>query len=250
VTIIVLQTGDPVASVSQTGRQFADFIRDSAGDAWSGAWQVHDLRVNDALPPLDGASAFVITGSPSSVTERAAWMLRAEEYVRAIVAAEVPLLGICFGHQLIGQALDGHVAKNPRGRELGTVAVERGAATDGEALFLGLPRVFDANASHVDSVVRLPRDARILASSALEPNAAFAVGDHAWGVQFHPEFDADIVRGYVRARADRMREEGLDPEAALSRATDALHGREVLRNFVRACVLDTKRAAKRSAAAP
>jgi GMP synthase (glutamine-hydrolysing) len=96
----------------------------------------------------------------------------------------------------------------------------------------------------------LPRDARILASSALEPNAAFAVGDHAWGVQFHPEFDADIVRGYVRARADRMREEGLDPEAALSRATDALHGREVLRNFVRACVLDTKRAAKRSAAAP
>jgi GMP synthase (glutamine-hydrolysing) len=243
VTLLILQTGDPVASVAEHRGGFVDFIRKSTGDAWSGKWDTHDVRTSDALPRLEGIDAFVITGSPSSVTERAPWMLRAEEYVRAIVAAKVPLLGICFGHQLLGEALGGHVARNPRGRELGTVAVERGPATDAEVLFTGLPRVFDANASHIDSVVRLPGEARVLASTALEPNAAFAIGERAWGVQFHPEFDGDIVRGYVCARADRMKEEGLDPDAALARANDATHGREVLRNFARACALGSKRAA-------
>jgi GMP synthase (glutamine-hydrolysing) len=243
VKLLVLQAGDPVVSVSESRGGFADFIRESTGDAWPGEWGVHDVRTSDALPPLEGVDAFVMTGSPSSVTERAPWMLRAEQYVRAIVAAKVPFLGICFGHQILGQALGGHVAKNPRGRELGTVAVERGAATDTEALFVGVPRGFDANASHVDSVVRLPGDGRVLASTALDPNAAFAIGERVWGVQFHPEFDGDIVRGYVCARADRMREEGLDPDAALARANDATHGREVLRNFARACALGSKRAA-------
>jgi GMP synthase (glutamine-hydrolysing) len=64
-----------------------------------------------------------------------------------------------------------------------------------------------------------------------------------WGVQFHPEFDGDIVRSYVRARADRMTEEGLDPDATYAGVRDATHGREVLRNFVRECVVGSKRAA-------
>ncbi len=241
--IIIVQTGDPVAPVAEKRGGFADFIRESAGEVWFGTWMVHDVRAKEPFPALEGASAFVITGSASSVTERAPWMLYAEGYVRAIVAAKIPLLGICFGHQLMGQALGGHVAKNPRGRELGTVAVERDPESDREALFAGLPRVFDANASHVDSVVRLPREARLLASTALEPNAAFAIGEHAWGVQFHPEFDADIVRGYVRARATQMAEEGLDSHAALSCAHDAIDGREVLRNFVRACAAGSNRGA-------
>jgi GMP synthase (glutamine-hydrolysing) len=243
VALFILQTGDPVASVAQSRGEFADFIRESTGEAWPGKWETHDVRTSDALPAIAGVGGFVITGSPSSVTERAPWMLRAEEYVRAIVAEKVPLLGICFGHQLLGQALGGHVAKNPRGRELGTVVVERRPATDVEVIFTGLPRIFDANASHIDSVVRLPSDARVLASTALEPNASFAIGEHAWGVQFHPEFDGDIVRGYVHARADRMREEGLDPAAAHARANDATYGREVLRNFARECALRSRRAA-------
>ena len=242
-TILILQTGDPVASVSQQRGGFADFIRESAGDAWSGSWRVHDVRASYPLPALDDASAFIITGSPSSVTERAPWMLRTEEYIRAIVAVKRPLLGICFGHQLMGQALGGYVAKNPNGRELGTVAVERRPGTETEDLFAGLPSVFDANMSHVDSVIRMPREARLLASTPLEPNAVFALGEFARGVQFHPEFDADIVQAYVRARAPLMREEGLDPDAALDRAHDAAGGREVLRNFLRECVTHSTRAA-------
>jgi GMP synthase (glutamine-hydrolysing) len=235
--VLILRAGEAIPEVRETRGDFAEWIRQSAGHAWTGEWRAHDLRDGTPLPTVGDAAAFVITGSSSSVTERTPWMLRSEEYVRSIVAAEVPLLGICFGHQLVAQALGGLVAKNPLGRELGTVTLERLPGAEGDALFSELPRSFVVNASHVDSVVRLPETAKVLAKTELEAIAAFALGEHAggttWGVQFHPEFDGEVVRGYVRARSPAMKREGLDPERALVNAADAPHGREVLRNFLR-----------------
>jgi GMP synthase (glutamine-hydrolysing) len=163
-------------------------------------------------------------------------MLRTEEYVRGVVASGIPLLGICFGHQLMAQALGGLVARNPRGRELGTVMLEKLPDADEDALFSGLPRSFAVNTSHVDTVVRPPDSARVLARTDRERVAAFGLGGDgqlAWGVQFHPEFDGEVVRGYVRARSPTMAKEGLDPERALESAADAPHGREILRKFLR-----------------
>ncbi|MGH7296683.1 MAG: glutamine amidotransferase, partial [Polyangiaceae bacterium] len=173
---------------------------------------------------------FVITGSSASVTERAPWMLRAEGLVREIEAAGAPLLGICFGHQMVAQALGGEVRRNPRGREIGTVRVERAAD---DPLFAGLPSAFEANATHVDSVVRLPARAEVLASTSLDPVAAFRVGPAVRAVQFHPEFDADAIRGYLEARAHLIRDEGKDPAALLAGVRDDTRGRDVLRNFAR-----------------
>jgi GMP synthase (glutamine-hydrolysing) len=229
--IVILRTGDAVAEVREIRGDFPQWIRESAGDSWKGAWREHDVRKEEAFPSVGDAAAFVLTGSSSSVTERAPWMQRTEEFVRAVVAEEVPLFGICFGHQLVAQALGGLVARNPRGRELGTVLFEKGNAADGEAMLSGLPASFEVNASHVDSVVRLPDGARVLGTTALERVSAYAVGRTTWGVQFHPEFDGDVVRGYVRARSEAMRREGLEPEKALASATDAPYGREVLRRF-------------------
>ena len=142
----------------------------------------------------------------------------------------MPLLGICFGHQMIAQALGGEVKKNPRGREIGTVRVQR--LLD-DPLFAGLPRSFDMNATHVDAVVELPPHAEVLATTSLDPVAAFRVGDRVKAVQFHPEFDADVMRGYLRARTDKVREEGLDPDALLAAVHEGTRGRDVLRGFAR-----------------
>jgi GMP synthase (glutamine-hydrolysing) len=185
-----------------------------------------------ALPTPDDADAFVVTGSSSSVTERAPWMLRTEALLRELHARSVPVLGICFGHQLIGEALGGKVAKNPRGREIGTCEVVVSAGAD-DPLLAGLPRSFTANHSHVDSVVTLPPGAVTLASTSLEPNAMYAVGATTKCVQFHPEFDGDSMRGYVEARAHLIDAEGLDSREILARAVDAPHGAETLRNFLR-----------------
>lgn len=227
--ILILVAGTTIPAIAARRGDYPRWIREAVGDAWAGAWAEHDLRSNAPLPGPRSADAFVITGSSSSVTERAPWMLRAEELIRGIAAARVPLLGLCFGHQMIAQALGGEVARNPRGREIGTVRVQRVAD---DPLFAGLPRAFHVNATHVDVVARLPPGAEVLATTALDDVSAFRVGDRVRCVQFHPEFDDDVVRDYLRIRAPLIRGEGADPEAMLARA-GGTRGRDVMRNFAR-----------------
>jgi GMP synthase (glutamine-hydrolysing) len=238
VKLIVLRAGDASPTVAARRGQFLSWIQREAASVWSGEWLEHDVRdVESALPRLEDGAGFIITGSSASVTERAPWMLRTEAFIRELVSRNVPLFGICFGHQLVGQALGGEVAKNPRGREIGTVSVRRLASAPDDALVAGLPTSFQANASHVDSVVRLPEGAFKLAETDLEPHAMFVVGETTKCVQFHPEFDGDAARGYVEARAELCRAEGLDADAIIARTVDTPHGAETLRNFIRYVVL-------------
>lgn len=235
----ILVTGQTLPEIATRRGDFERFIRTRAGDAWGGRWVTYDVRGGAPLPGPRDADAFVMTGSSSSVTERAPWMLRAEELLAKIVAARVPFFGICFGHQMLAQALGGEVTKNPNGREIGTVRVTR---TMDDPMFAGLPRAFDVHATHVDSVTRPPPGAEVLATTSLDPVAAFRVGERARAVQFHPELDADIMRGYLTARAERVREEGGDPEALLARVHDGTRGHDILRNFLRSSGLVTPHA--------
>jgi GMP synthase (glutamine-hydrolysing) len=188
-----------------------------------------DARSANSFDEARGAAGYLVTGSSSSVTERATWMLRTEAFLRDLVKEEAPVLGICFGHQILAQALGGEVAKNPRGREIGTVSVAR---SEDDPLFEGIGAAFLANMSHMDTVAQLPRGARVLARTDLDPVAAYALGPRARCVQFHPEFDGDVMRGYVRARAHLITREGSDPDAIHARATDTPDGARLLRNFV------------------
>jgi GMP synthase (glutamine-hydrolysing) len=228
VRILILVTGTTIPAIARRRGHFAQWIREATGDAWRGAWASHDVRTSAPLPGPRDADAFVITGSAASVTERLPWMQRTEALVRGIVSAGTPLFGICFGHQLIAQALGGEVRKNPSGREIGTVRVRRVAD---DPLLAGLPRAFDVHATHVDAVTRLPPGGRVLARTDLDPVAAFAIGSSTRAVQFHPELDADVMRGYLRARAPILAREGLDPEALLSRVHPGTRGSDLLRNF-------------------
>jgi GMP synthase (glutamine-hydrolysing) len=226
--MMILAAGSTLPGLAERRGDFDRWIREKTGDAWPGTWAVHDVRTPAPLPGPRDADAFIITGSSSSVTERAPWMLRTEELVRGIAQAGSLLLGICFGHQLIAQALGGQVKKNPRGREIGTVRVQRVAD---DPLFAALPPSFEVNASHLDSVVELPPRAELLATTALDPASAFRVGTRVRGVQFHPEFDADVMRAYLLARARRVESEGHDPQALLAAVRDGTRGEDVLVAF-------------------
>lgn len=208
-SLAILVTGDPVANVEARRGSFAALLEPGLRRVWEGAVVVFDARKGE-LPELDALGALVITGSPESVASRAPWIVEAERAVAVAVQAGVPTLGVCFGHQLLAQALGGEVAENPRGREMGTVAIE---LLEPDELFEGCPSPLSANMSHRDSAVRLPAEARVLARSGLEPHAAVRFAPRAWGVQFHPEFDGDVMRGYIEARENVLTAEGIDPRS-------------------------------------
>ncbi|MDF3068263.1 MAG: synthase [Polyangiaceae bacterium] len=227
--LCILVTGDPVPRTRERVGGFASLVRTGLADVWEHGFVEVDAREAGELPSAERFAGVIVTGSASSVTERAPWMLRAEEYLAGAVKDEHPVLGICFGHQLLGQALGGLVERNPRGREMGTVAL---TIVDDDPLLDRRIEPALAHATHVDSVTRLPSGVRLLATTALDPHAAVRFGERAWGVQFHPEFDEQVIREYVETRAQVLEQEGRDPQAVLAGVTAAEAGRLVLRRFV------------------
>ncbi len=157
----------------------------------------------ERLPPLAPFHGLVMTGSPLSVTWPEPWMDEAAGYM-VDAARTRPVLGVCFGHQLLAKALGGRVEPNPRGREGGTAEVELTEAGARDPLFAGLPRRFHAQQMHADHVVELPPRATLLATNGFSPAQAFAVGEAIRCIQFHPEMDARRSRLLGEARRELL----------------------------------------------
>ena len=194
---------------------------------------VVNVEQGDPLPARDGFAGVLITGSAAMVTDRHGWSERSAQWLHEAAHAGTPLFGICYGHQLIAHALGGEVGYNPVGREMGTIDLELHPHAAADPLFRGLPAQFPAQATHLQSVLRTPDGATVLARSAQDGCHAFRWGQATWGVQFHPEFSLTHMRGYVEAKHDALAREGRCARH-LSRSLSATpHARHVLRRFVR-----------------
>ena len=228
---LVLETGRPVPSMRRHGR-FPHWIRTAAGLA-RGEVEVVDVQAGEAPPPHRAYAGILVTGSGAMVSDREPWSERTADWLRDAAHDGAAVFGICYGHQLLAHALGGEVADNPRGIEMGTVALDLHPHAGEDPLFTGLPERIHAQATHVQSVLRPPRDAVVLAASPLDDCHAFRWGASAWGVQFHPEFSAGHMRGYVAAREQRLAAGGHDPAAIHAGVRAAPDARRVLRRFVR-----------------
>ena len=192
----------------------------------------HD-GISSSLPNFDSIAGVIIMGSLSMATEKTNWMLRLSSEISELINNKIPLLGICFGHQLIAQAMGGEVGYHPKGLEIGTVNINKLSSAENDPLFSFLPAQFSAHAVHFQSVLTLPKKATLLANNEFEPHHAFRIGECAWGVQFHPEFTADIMRFSLTGLKEHVIEEYAEKQAAIFETNCA---RQVLVKFSQFCM--------------
>ncbi len=203
--VLVVRTGRPQPAVDARLGGF-------------GGWFARHLSARvaveeaDARAPLPAAGRYdglLLTGSLDSVTAWAPWMEATALW--ALAAARTrPVLGVCFGHQLLGRALGARVERNPRGPEAGTVAVHLTGAGLADPLLRGLPRRLLVQQAHQDHLAALPPGAVRLAWNDRTPVQAFAAGDAIRAVQFHPEFDAARCRAILQEERAALAAAGPD----------------------------------------
>ncbi|MCK7545577.1 glutamine amidotransferase [Marinobacter bryozoorum] len=211
--ILILKTGSTYADIQQG---FGDF------DRWFRARLERSdppVVVDVTCEPRPGEPSdwlgIIVTGSPAMVTDQEPWSENAAAWLREAARQQVPVLGVCYGHQLLAHALGGRVGFRPQGRESGTFDVSRTPEGGQDPLLGSLPPSFPAHLTHAQSVLALPPGAVLLAKSDGEPHQAFRVGSHAWGVQFHPEFTEAVMTAYLNTQADSLAKDGQDPQRLL-----------------------------------
>lgn len=230
--VVILKTGRKIDSLDSVPGDYEDWIREGMALALQ-AVTVIDAAEVEVLPDPQRLSAVVVTGSGSMVSDEEPWMKTAADWLRGVAEQGVPVLGICFGHQLLAWALGGKVDYNPRGVEVGTVTVTLNQQAASDPLFAAMPGRFVAQLSHSQSVMALPPGARLLASSEMEPHQAFAWGERAWGIQFHPEFDERIIPCFIDYYREGLEEQGHSVEALHAAVRPTPESATLLRRFAR-----------------
>ncbi len=176
----------------------------------------------------------IVTGSLAMVTDREPWSETTAQWLKEAVQAGVPVLGVCYGHQLLGHGLGGRTDYNAKGPEIGTVTVRLAPEAAQDPL---LSSVFEpelpVQAEHSQSVITLPPGARALAGNAHDPHHIVRFGDRVWGLQFHPEFTAPFLRDVLRSRRFELERKGLDPQALEAAVRDTPCGPKLLQAFAK-----------------
>jgi GMP synthase-like glutamine amidotransferase len=166
----------------------------------------------EPLPDPDQSEAILITGSSAGVYDAFDWIAPLEHFVRAVYANRTPMVGVCFGHQLIAQALGGVVRKSDKGWGIGRHVYEivpDNGVIEGERTAIAC--------SHQDQVVAAPIAARTIMRSPFTPHAGLLYANGATlSVQPHPEFDADYAYALCEAR------DGIAPENVVTTAKASL----------------------------
>ena len=193
----ILQTGRAPEDMAQVHGDYDDLFKQLL--AARGFEFVTYLVLDGVLPSApEACDGWIITGSRFGVYEDHAWIPPLEDFIRQSYSVGVPIVGVCFGHQIIAQALGGKVEKFSGGWSCG--AVTYSGIKSNQASYTVM-------AWHQDQVVSLPQDAEVIGRSDFCPYAMLAYGDKVLSIQPHPEFSADFLSDLLAARSHLLPDE-------------------------------------------
>ncbi|MBI4694686.1 MAG: GMP synthase [Gammaproteobacteria bacterium] len=161
-------------------------------------YRVHEDEYPGAVTACD---AYIISGSRSSVYESEPWIVKLAAYVGELYAAGCPIVGVCFGHQMLAHALGGRTERAQQGWGVGRY---HNAILDAPDWMQPAPATFTLYFSHQDQVTALPPEGRLIARNGHCSHAMIEVGGRALGIQGHPEFTADFARELLLAKVVQL----------------------------------------------
>jgi GMP synthase (glutamine-hydrolysing) len=213
--IAILQAGRTNPDMPAEFQDYPDMFETLfAAQTGNHSFAFSNVPVIDGVFPeaVDDYDGYLITGSAYGVYDDAAFIGDLMAFIRQIFAAGKPLVGICFGHQAIAQALGGHATKFDGGWGIGTMQVQMVSTADW--IPVGIKRL-DLIHVHQDQVTQLPPKAVRLAESDFCKNAAFAIGTQVFSIQGHPEFTPAYTNALIKLREDKIGKE----RAAIARSS-------------------------------
>ena len=201
--VAILETGRPPGSLAEQFGDYPTMFEKLLGDEF----KAERFDVAAGHLPKQDHGAYLITGSPAGVYDPLPWIAPLQEFIRR--AKDSRMVGICFGHQIMAEALGGHVEKSDKGWGAG---LHRYSIVRSEPWMDGTSQVA-APASHQDQVVIQPPNSEVVASSSFTEYAALAWTDRpAVSFQFHPEFSPAFAKALIEQRYDVVP----DPGAAIA----------------------------------
>ena len=224
--LAILETGRPPGDLADRFGDYPSMFAQLLGPEF----EVETFDVAAGQLPDGGHDSILITGSPAGVYDPLPWIEPLQQFIRS--AGDRKMVGICFGHQVMAEALGGHVEKSDKGWGAGLHEYSirrREPWMDGEvATEIAVP------ASHQDQVVIQPPNTEVVAASGFTPYAGLAWTDRpAISFQFHPEFSPDFAKALIEKRYDIVP----DPAAkiaSLDGANDSVRVAAWIRRFLEA----------------
>ena len=227
----LLICGKLPSAIERRGISHARLIEDWLGpNVKGGDFRTYRAFTGKMPPKINSCDCYFVSGSASSMLDQQPWQQELSNFLLVAAKAQVPVIGLCFGHQALAQALGGRVAKAPKGWELGIkswkVIREEGWMREcGKKLTL--PSI------HRDQVVKLPPRSMRVASSERCANGLFRLANHAIGIQGHPEFPPEILGELIEIHTDLFdAKEKANALASLDQPTDAKDMSRWCANFV------------------
>ncbi len=232
--ILIAKSGSTYPEVSKKYGDLHNWVMNAIKKDPSN-FEISEVFNNLHLPEPENYAGIIITGSHADVTDPEPWIRNLAKWILSIKKYKTPVLGICFGHQLLAQAFGGTADFHPGGQELGYIDVHLNQAGKKDRLLGILQTDFFAYANHAQTVETLPPDAVILAGNNFDKTHAFCLNNHIWGLQFHPEYTGEIMKAQIRAQKETLLKNNKNPERMIHQVRDVPFGSILLQQFYKIC---------------